>query len=105
MITSPKNGPLFIRILGRLFLVTGIAESVDEANQVCFRDRTQAVIDSMGDDLHILARADDKGIPTAPHSVQVELTTARMERDLLAARLEEMTAAYDQLFAEAAAKA
>ena len=31
-----------------------------------------------------LARTDDKGIPTAPHSVQVELTTARMERDLLA---------------------
>lgn len=104
MITSPKNGPLFIRILGRLFQVTGIAESVDEANQVCFNDRSQSVIDSMGD-LHILARHDDKGIPTAPHSVLVELTTARMERDLLAARLEEMTAAYDQLFAEAAAKA
>ena len=102
MIAAPANGPLYIRILGRMFLVTGIAESRHEANDVCFRDATQSVIDTMGD-LAILARADDKGISLGD-TVSVNVTRAlaaslrrerdelQSERDQLAARLTEIQA-------------
>jgi hypothetical protein len=61
-ISQPGNGPLYIRILGRLFAITHVAQSAHEANEICFRDPTQSVIDTLGDYV-LLARVDDKGLP------------------------------------------
>lgn len=58
---QPKNGPLYIHIAGRLFLITATAQSQDEANSICLRDHTESVIDTMGP-LVLLAKHADKGI-------------------------------------------
>ncbi len=59
---QPANGPLYIRILGRLFKIVAIAESQHEANEAMFADHTLALIDTLGP-LALLAKVDDKGIP------------------------------------------
>lgn len=59
---TPANGPLYVRILGRLFRIVAIAESQHEANELMFADRTLALIDTVGP-LALLAKVDDKGTP------------------------------------------